>query len=127
MCSYTLFCIQHIIFKLLGGIMKESKKDTKKLLLNAAVAGIFAAGMTTAKLAPAFAQEGDAEKPAAEKASCKGKEGCGGKADEAKEKGSCHGKCKSGHGCSGPEHKGKAAAKAHGAKKKKAKPEHDGE
>ncbi len=66
------------------------KTEMKNKLLGTAMAGILAAGLSMAKIAPAFA-EGDAapadgDKAAtAEKASCKGKAGCKGK-------GSCKGK-----------------------------------
>ncbi|MBI3542337.1 MAG: hypothetical protein HY075_03570 [Deltaproteobacteria bacterium] len=70
------------------------KNETKKILLSTAMAGIFAAGVSMAKIAPAFADE------------------AGGDKAPAKAKNSCKGSCKSKDGCKGKK-------KAHGKKKGK--------
>src|SRR6188472_4562880 len=90
-------------------------KDTKKLLVGTAVAGIVAALSLGASLARADHHEGEGDKAAAEKNACKGKEGC--KGHEAKDKASCSGKCEGKNGC-----KGKAKAKGKGKGKKAAAP-----
>ena len=68
------------------------KTEMKNKLLGTAMAGILAAGLSMAKITPAFA-EGDAapadgDKPAAEKHKdgCKGKNGCKGKKHHKKKK-----------------------------------------
>lgn len=98
------------------------KKETKKLILGTAMAGVFAAGISMAKITPAFAQDaGTDSKPAAEKNSCKGKEGCKGK--EAHAKNGCKGSCKSKNGCKGKKHHGKKK----GADAEKAAPAEGGD
>ncbi|MBI3558425.1 MAG: hypothetical protein HY074_19320 [Deltaproteobacteria bacterium] len=65
------------------------KTETKNKIFGTAMAGILAAGLSMAKITPAFADDAPAadgdKMDKAEKASCKGKDGCKGK-------GSCKGK-----------------------------------